>query len=254
MALCGAPTGDGTPCRRRVKRRGQRCYQHRGFRAVSRPSASSLAQRWNAPARPRRASRRSTTRQPPPWHQLQPSPAAPVLTRGPWQRQRIREAAEYCADTLSEGWEEAVASRLSNYAESAWTRLAHSRRRRDCRALARIAAALLQGRLEIHRLVGQTSGFLTVRFGADEPVRAFIEELASNIPLGPIDVKTVAVARGIQVAGILLCLMDGRKLTRCQCFIDLAIAETKERVDQILVASMSNWINLARFTPRPSAT
>ena len=43
----------------------------------------------------------------------------------------------------------------------------------------------------------------------------------------------VAAARTIQLAGIVLCLMDERDLTRCQCFIDLALAETKERASQI---------------------
>jgi hypothetical protein len=44
--------------------------------------------------------------------------------------------------------------------------------------------------------------------------------------------------------------MDGRNLEQCECFIDLARAETEERVKQILVAAMSDWINLARFQPR----
>jgi hypothetical protein len=62
----------------------------------------------------------------------------------------------------------------------------------------------------------------------------------------------VAVARGIQVAGILMCVMDNRDLTKCECFIDLAKAEAKERVQQILVAVRSNWTNLARFSPKTS--
>jgi hypothetical protein len=62
----------------------------------------------------------------------------------------------------------------------------------------------------------------------------------------------IVVARGLQVAGILLCVMDGRDLTKCECFIDLALAETKERVNQTLVVAMSDWANLARFRP-PSA-
>jgi hypothetical protein len=44
--------------------------------------------------------------------------------------------------------------------------------------------------------------------------------------------------------------MDGRDLSKCECFIDLALAETKERVNQILVAAMSDWTGLARFRPR----
>jgi hypothetical protein len=168
------------------------------------------------------------------------------------KRQRIREAAEYCADSLTSGWQEAVVDRISDYAEGTWNRLVRTNRRRHCRGLARIAAALLQGRLEIHKLVGRFSGWLAARLGADDAVRAFVQELASNIPLGAVDAKTIAVARGVQVTGIFLCLIDNRELTRCQCFIDLALAETKDRVNQILVAAMSDWTNLASFTPQPA--
>jgi len=72
-----------------------------------------------------------------------------------------------------------------------------------------------------------------------------------NIPL-PIDAKMIAVARGVQVAGILLCVMEGRDLDKCECFIDLALAEAQERVKQVLIAAMSDWTELARF--RPHAT
>jgi hypothetical protein len=57
----------------------------------------------------------------------------------------------------------------------------------------------------------------------------------------------IATARGIQVACILLCVMDNRELTKCECFIDLALAETRERLNQILVTAMSSWTGLARF-------
>ena len=69
-------------------------------------------------------------------------------------------------------------------------------------------------------------------------------------PVLPIDAKMIAVARGVQMAGILLCVMDGRNLGQCECFVDLARAETEERVKQILMAAMSDWVNLARFQPR----
>jgi hypothetical protein len=59
----------------------------------------------------------------------------------------------------------------------------------------------------------------------------------------------IAAARGVQIAGILLCVMDGGNLTKCECFIDLAMAETKERVNRILVAAMSDWTGLKRFGP-----
>jgi hypothetical protein len=68
-------------------------------------------------------------------------------------------------------------------------------------------------------------------------------------PWVPIDAKAIAIARGLQISGIVLCLMDNKDLTKCECFTDLALAETKERVKQILVAGMSDWSDLARFTP-----
>ena len=44
--------------------------------------------------------------------------------------------------------------------------------------------------------------------------------------------------------------VDNRDLTMCECFIDLAKAETKEQVGRMLVAAMSAWTNLARFAPQ----
>jgi hypothetical protein len=49
------------------------------------------------------------------------------------------------------------------------------------------------------------------------------------------------------MAGIVLCLMEGRHLARCDCFIDLALAETKERVSQILETRLANWAELSRY-------
>jgi hypothetical protein len=109
----------------------------------------------------------------------------------------------------------------------------------------------LDAKKQVHRTIGSLVGWAAGALGANGAARAFTEELASSIRL-PIDAKMIAVARGIQVAGILLCVMDNRDLTKCECFIDLALAETKERVNQILVAAMSDWASLARF--RPQAT
>lgn len=104
----------------------------------------------------------------------------------------------------------------------------------------------MEVKTQIHRTAGKVFGWGAGVLGAGAPARAFAEELASSVPL-PVDVKIIAVARGVQVAGILLCLMDNRDLTKCQCFIDLALAESKERVNQILIAALSDWTDLARF-------
>jgi hypothetical protein len=164
----------------------------------------------------------------------------------------VKAAAEFCADSLSGGWQEAVADRITDYAGSAWPRLRRSHRKRDCKALASIARSILEVKAQIHKAIGRVLSRAAGALGAGAAARAFAEELASNIPLGPVDAKMVAVARGIQVAGIVLCTLDDRDLTKCQCFIDLALAETKERVRQILVAAMSDWTGLARFAPKDS--
>jgi hypothetical protein len=174
-----------------------------------------------------------------------PTPRPP--SRREQERQRIEEAAAFCADSLSEGWQRAVAAQITDYAESTWERLKRSHRRRNCKALARIARSILKAKTQIHRLIGHATGWAVKKLGAGDAAQAFADELASNIPL-PFDTKMIAVARGVQVAGILLCVMDNRNLTRCECFIDLALAETKERLQQILDAAMSDWVGLARFT------
>jgi hypothetical protein len=174
---------------------------------------------------------------------------SPAPSQGEQERERVREAAEFCADTLSSSWQEAVADRATDYAQTAWQRLKRSRRKRNCKALACIARSILAAKAQLHKSVGRVTGWAAGVLGASDPAQAFYEELASNIPL-PTDAKLIAVARGVQIAGILLCVMDGKDLTKCECFIDLALAETKERVDQILVAGMSDWASLARFRPQ----
>jgi hypothetical protein len=173
-------------------------------------------------------------------------PAAPPPSRRDQERQRVKEAAAFCADSLSDSWQEAVAARITDYAGSTWERLKRSHRKRNCKALARIARSILEAKAQIHNLIGHATGWAMKKLGAGDAAQAFADELASNIPL-PIDAKMIAVARGVQVAGILLCVMDNRDLTRCECFIDLALAETKERLQQILNAAMSDWTGLARF-------
>ena len=190
----------------------------------------------------------ASSRRPPRSAEPKPPQRAPTPTRRELEKKRVEEAARFCADSVSTTWQDAVADRISDYAEATWERLKRSRRRRNCKALARLAAAVLEGKQKIHQLVGRSSGWIAGLWGADDFTRAFAADLAANIPLGPIDAKAVAVARGLQISGIVLCIMDNKDLTECECFIDLALTETKERVQQLLVAGMSDWIGLARFT------
>jgi hypothetical protein len=165
----------------------------------------------------------------------------------------VKEAAEFCADSLTSSWGDAVADRAANYAQSAWDRLSRSRRRRNCKKLAKMARKILEAKDQIHKLAGGLVGGAASVGGVKGPARDFTRELVANIPL-PIDAKMVAVARSIQVAGIPLCVMDNRDLTKCECFADVAKAEAKERVTRLLAAAMSDRRNLARFVPQTGSS
>lgn len=81
----------------------------------------------------------------------------------------------------------------------------------------------------------------------------FVRELASRLPL-PGDAKLVATARGVQVAGILLCVLNGDELSRCQCFVDLALEQAKSTVKRMLVSAMEDWTVLENFPSKALAT
>lgn len=154
-----------------------------------------------------------------------------------------------------EAWRDEVADRLTDKAGDTWQRLAgssHRRRRRYCKALARMARTILKTKDRLHDLAAELAGDAVSVAGVHGPALDFTKELVRRIHIPVLDTKMVAAARTIQMAGIVLCLMDDRDLTRCQCFIDLALAETKERASQIMEAALGNLTRLAEFSPAPS--
>lgn len=162
------------------------------------------------------------------------------------------------ADVLTDGWQDAVAARASTYvSERTWRRVLRGRARRRCAALATTARAILQGKTTMHDLVGRSAGSLLGLLGAGAVEQQLARELVRRIPLPP-DAKLTAAARGVQVTGVLLCLSRGEELARCECFVDLALAETKEHVKALLLAAVDDWTGLAvgpldhAHRPRPS--
>jgi hypothetical protein len=169
------------------------------------------------------------------------------------RQERVEKAAEYCVAVLNDGWAAVVSERATEYVtEETWNKLFNRRRRRRCKRLAQMAAAILAGKKMLHDLVGAIAAWLAALLGGDRIVQTFARQLASNIPLPP-DAKMVAAARGLQVTGVLLCLVNGDDLTKCQCFIDLALAETKTQVKKILLAAMEDWTALAQFPAKSTA-
>jgi tetrahydromethanopterin S-methyltransferase subunit C len=158
------------------------------------------------------------------------------------QQSRVERAAAFCADVVVDGWADAVATRAADCLSlTVWNSLFKGRRRRDCKALAALAKALLAGKKKLHEMVGAIGGWLAGLIGGNLLARAAAKELAEKIPIPVIDERTMAVARGLQVIGISLCLAENTPLDRCQCFIDLALAETKERVKQVLATALDDW-------------
>jgi hypothetical protein len=160
----------------------------------------------------------------------------------PQEQDRVERAVAFCADTLTESWESAVGTQVADcISPEVWNRLFGGHRDQTCKALADMAKGLLDGKEALHDFVGSAAERLAGDIGLEPVDRAVVKELAKRIPIPVIDQKIVMVARSLQMIGILLCVGEGRPLNRCQCFIDLALAETKERVKEILTDATKDW-------------
>ncbi|MER7245476.1 hypothetical protein [Kribbella sp. NPDC000426] len=166
------------------------------------------------------------------------------------QQHRVDLAAEIRASVVTDGWREVVGDRASEYvASSTFARLTRNYRRRRCRFLADIAKAILAGKAKYHDLVGGLADKVMALFGTERIERQFVRELVTKIPL-PGDSRLVATARGVQITGILLCVLNGDDLSRCQCSIDLALEQAKTAVEKLLTTALEDWTQLARFGPK----
>jgi hypothetical protein len=75
--------------------------------------------------------------------------------------------------------------------------------------------------------------------------RVFAQELAGRIPL-PFDAKLAAAARGLQIAGIYICVVGNRDLTDCACLRDVLKVEGKGRLQRLMQSAMEDWQQLPR--------
>lgn len=170
------------------------------------------------------------------------------------RKKRIEETESFCVDIITDGWKDAVEAKVSDYVtEQAFRSLTRGRRAKSCRSLAEFASQVLKGKKWVHDVVGSAVRWLVSLLTGNWTAQVFARKLASKIPL-PWDAKIIAVARGIQIIGILICVADGRDLIRCQCFTDLAVEETKSRVKQILTTALDDWQELAKFPPPANAS
>lgn len=118
-------------------------------------------------------------------------------------------------------------------------------RRKGCDPLAQLARNILNGKDFLHEAVGRAVGGFFGLVGRPRIERAFAQELARRIPL-PIDAKLSAAARGLQIAGIYICVVGNRDLADCACLRDVIRVEGKERLQRLIHGAMGDWQSLPR--------
>lgn len=244
---CRARTKEGRLCKRKVSSEGMRCPHHKGLSAAGPRDARTKRPSKSAKDRsPQSGPRKRTS---PPNSRTGNGVRAKYAKEPKRQQQHVKQVAKVCNEVLADGWEKTVENRVSDYAtKRIWDGLFRRRHRGTCKNLDRLAADILAGKKAIHSAIGRFAQWILSTLGRSKFEQALFRELGNNIPL-PMDKKAIAVARGVQVTGIALCIAEGSDLTRCPCFIDLALEETKDRVKQILAAARGDWKRLAEFPP-----
>lgn len=172
-----------------------------------------------------------------------PSDEVPVKT----QEKLIAEAVDYFEAGVSRNAINAVADQAAQYVgDKIWLQLTRDWRGRNCGGLARLARAALDGKDWLHGGIGNLAASFLELMDVPRIVRLFGKEVAKRIPLG-VDQPLSAAARAMQVAGIVICVLNDRDLTRCECFIDVVVSEGKERLKQLMVAAVHDWKDLYKL-------
>ncbi len=237
---CRAQTDDGTLCKNRVTDPDVRCHHHRGRPAGRVPTPRKRPAKRAQPQR--RAPRQSAA--PMAATRLQRRPQPP--TQATRERQRAEEAARLCLDVVEHGGTAVIAERASAYvSDETWKTLVKRHRRRGCDDLAQLARSILKGKDWLHEAVGRAAGGLFGLLGRPRIERVFAQELARRIPL-PVDAKLAAAARGLQIAGIYICIVGNRDLAACACLRDVLKVEGKERLQRLIQGAMEDWQGLPR--------
>jgi hypothetical protein len=100
----------------------------------------------------------------------------------------------------------------------------------DCRLIAKTAKAVLDLKKRGHELTGEAAARLLPN-GTPRFHRILVRKIAERVPL-PWDVKLEAIARGLQVIGIFMCIVGKVPLERCACLRMLGPQLVKEHVKQ----------------------
>ena len=154
----------------------------------------------------------------------------------------LDEVISFCFDAGTEGWKQQAAKQaIRCITPEIYNSLFKGQRAADCRALAEMAKSILAGKEKLHKVAGGFGAWLSGEFGGNPVERAVARALYERIHIPGADDHANAVARSLQIIGIVLCIGRGLDLRRCQCFIDLSYTEAKEKVKDILVAATDDW-------------
>jgi hypothetical protein len=217
------------------------CWQHRGLSLAShlRPPRAGGRRSAGRPLQPRRRA----------WAWLQ---SRRKSRRQSHDARHAAAAAGLVADVLLDGLEGAVADRVVDYLGTfghlrlKWQ--ARSWATANCQVLADTAQAVLVFKADLHEAVGEAASEIVaqlVRYLADREVPRFVLELvkkiAAKVPL-PSDAPLAAVARGLQLIGIYLCLFLAR-LDTCPCLLMFGRYEVMEQAKEHLRSDLRRLLN-----------
>jgi hypothetical protein len=158
----------------------------------------------------------------------------------------VRDMAADLAQLLDDGWVELVATRSGEYVDGQLLqRIRGQWKTGNCRFLAKLARGALNFKKQVHEAVGDYVARAVALTTGSRLLREFAKQLAARIPLFG-DEQAVAVARGLQLTGIYMCLWSERNLEDCACFKDLVLNKTKEEVENLIREATVNWEGLGR--------
>ncbi|MFJ9038087.1 hypothetical protein ACIRF8_16015 [Streptomyces sp. NPDC102406] len=149
-----------------------------------------------------------------------------------------------CAEVWDAGAVDTIGARAATYVtDTVWKSLLTEQRQRPggCDDLAAAARRLLSLRRSL-----RTGAAEAVRHaGGSELMAVFAGEMAGRMAL-PFDAHIQAVARGLQIAGICVCVLKGMKMDDCACFKDVLKGEGEARVEALVVGALEDWQDLPR--------
>jgi hypothetical protein len=103
-----------------------------------------------------------------------------------------------------------------------------------------VANGVLGLKSRLHGTLGEAVSDVCIARRAPDVVAVFAGEVAKGISFGVIDGMLEREALRLRMAGILVCTVLDRELSRCRCFVDLFNEQGKEAVRSSVAAAVSD--------------